>query len=164
MIAAFRATLEETLHGDVIVHVIDCSRDDYKAQRQDVIDILQGMGIKYDEDERIIEVYNKIDALDSEERAEIERVIRFSERRCAISALKGTGKEEFYDEVVKILSKTFKEIKFHIKAEDGKALSWLYSHSEVLERVDAGESIDICVMISPADLSRFVDGFGYQPL
>ena len=164
LIAAFRATLEETLHGDAIVHVIDCSRPDYKAQRQDVIDILQGMGIKYDEDERIIEVYNKIDALNAEERAEIERVVRFSERRCAISALKGTGKDEFYEEVVKILSKTFKEIKFHIKAEDGKALSWLYSHGEVLERSDAGESIDICVMISPADLSRFVDGFGYQPL
>ena len=164
LIAAFRATLEETLHGDVIVHVIDCSRNDYQAQRQDVIDILQDMGIQYEEDERIIEVYNKIDALSNDERDEIKRVIGLSERKCAISALEGTGKDAFYNEVVKILSKTYKDVNFHMNVTDGKALSWLYSHGEVLERHDVGESIDVCVRMSPADVSRFVDGFGYQPL
>tara|TARA_B100000780_G_scaffold268040_1_gene225652 strand:- start:212 stop:1534 length:1323 start_codon:yes stop_codon:yes gene_type:complete len=164
LIAAFRATLEETLHADVIVHVIDCSREDYKAQKSDVIKILTDLGIEYDQDDRIIEVYNKIDALDADDLAEVQREVRFSESKCAISALKGTGKDALYDQVSAILSRSFKQARFMMDAANGKALAWLYSHAEVLDRKDQGENIEIHVMISPADLSRFVNAFGYQPV
>ena len=66
LVAAFRATLEQITTAHVILHVIDVSRHDYMAQKQDVIKILQDLKVDYEQDDRIIEVYNKTDLLDAE--------------------------------------------------------------------------------------------------
>jgi GTP-binding protein HflX len=58
LIAAFRATLEETLHADVILHVCDVASPDYDAQRKDVIEIMESLDIEYEDNPAIIEVYN----------------------------------------------------------------------------------------------------------
>ena len=163
LIAAFRATLEETLHADVIVHVIDVSRDDYEAQRQDVIDILKDLDIDYEHDERIIEVYNKIDALNDDEKQEIARKINFSGNKCMLSALSGEGKEVFFNKTSEILSKTHKTLHFKLKNEDGKVMAWLYEHGDVIGRKDHGSHVDIHVMLSPANQARFINQYGYQP-
>jgi len=164
LIAAFSATLEETLSADVIVHVIDSSRDDYKAQMQDVISILKDLGIEYEKDERVIEVYNKSDALDEDKQREIARETKFAEDKVMVSAVKGEGLDEFYQKVIDILSKTNQTIRFLLKNEDGKAISWLYSHGEVLKRLDQDNKVEIELSLSPADVSRFIKTFGYEPI
>lgn len=164
LIAAFSATLEETLSADVIAHVVDASREDYKAQREDVIAILGNLGINYDSDERIIEVYNKSDALDEDKKLEIARETNFSQDKSMISAVSGHGIDDFCSKIIEILSKTFSHTSFALKAEDGKALSWLYAHGEILSRHDEGARVLVEVRLSPANLSGFIKTFGYEPV
>ena len=80
LVAAFRATLEEVIEADVILHVRDVSHEDTKAQSHDVEDVLRQLGIEIGEGRRIIEVWNKIDRLDTAGR---ERLRNLAERQPA---------------------------------------------------------------------------------
>jgi GTP-binding protein HflX len=164
LIAAFRATLEQTLHAHVILHMIDASCADFEAQRADVIQILKDLGIETDKDERIIEIYNKIDAISSDKRDEILRDVHFSDQSCAISALSGQGIDEALNKIARLLSKDRMRLRFSIRPEDGKALSWLYSHAQMLDRMDMDTGISVMVLIDPVDVERFKSVFRYDPL
>ena len=162
LVAAFRATLEQIAYADVIVHVIDSSRPDFEAQKQDVIDILKDLGIDYETDERIVEAYNKIDALDQDSLEEFQRQTRFIPNMVLVSALTGDGLKDFSNFVTRIVSAHHKHVKFQMPSTDGKALSWLYEHSQIIARKDTGEKISVSVMIDPADLGKFTDRYGYK--
>jgi GTP-binding protein HflX len=162
LVAAFRATLEQTIHGDAIIHVIDVSRPDWRAQRDDVIKILRELGINYDEDERILELFNKVDALDRDSYSDLVRHVKFTDRRSMVSALTGDGVEGFLDDVVEIIARSRVFCRYNIIPADGRALSWLYEHAEVLERKDCAEKITMDVMIDPADLNKFASLHGYS--
>ncbi len=162
LVASFRATLEQTIHGDAIVHVIDVSRPDWRAQKQDVVDILKSLGIEYESDERIIEAYNKVDMLDEERRADFVRDAKFSDNIAVISALSGQGLDELLGKVVDVIAAARTQECFHINAVDGKALSWLYEHAEVLSRKDDGATIELDVMIEPEDIDKFQSRFSYS--
>ncbi len=163
LVESFRATLEQISYADAIVHVIDVSRLDFEAQRQDVIDILSDLGIDYENDERIIEAMNKIDAADPEDISEKKQKSSFSKSRVLLSALKGEGIEDFLALCAKIISRKRLSAGFTIDVTDGKAVSWLYEHSEVLSRKDFEDHIEIHVMIEPSDLGKFSDYYGYFP-
>ncbi len=163
LIAAFRATLEHILYADVIAHVIDVSREDYMAQKQDVIDILQELGVDYDDDERVIEVYNKIDALNEEEQSEFLRLQKTSKTRTIlISATTGQGVDELLESTADVTSKDHKTVKFDIPVTDGKAIAWLYQHGEVLERDDDEMHTKICVHMNVKNISQFEKLFYYN--
>ena len=78
LVAAFRATLEEVIEADVILHVRDVSHEDTEAQSHDVEEVLSALGIDPNEEQRLIEVWNKIDRLDADGRARLENL---AERR-----------------------------------------------------------------------------------
>ena len=79
LVAAFRATLEEVLEADVIVHVRDIAHEDSEAQRDDVIEVLARLGVT-DEDERpVIEALNKIDLLDDNDRQAVSALVKASD-------------------------------------------------------------------------------------
>jgi len=162
LIAAFRATLEETIHADVLLHVIDCGRDDYQAQRQDVIDILNDLGIEYESDHRILEVYNKIDLLDDEKRGELERKARFSDDILLVSAVKKLGFDQLLQDIDNTVGMSRVTARFSIAYKDGKALSWLHDHAEILERDDVESGVRVLISIEPAELSKFTSRFGYE--
>ncbi len=163
LVAAFRATLEQITHADVIVHVIDVSRKDYMAQKNDVIQILKDLGIEYEADDRIIEVYNKVDLLDDDTYGEFSRQYKVSNIPTAlISAFKGRGINDLLDQVVQITAKNRHDITFRINVTDGKALSWLYSNGDVLDRVDGDEYVDISLRLNNADQDKFEKEFGYE--
>lgn len=162
LIAAFRATLEETIHADVIMHVIDCARDDYRAQRQDVITILEELGIEYERDPRILEVYNKIDLLDEDSKTEFERKARFTDDILLVSAIKKLGFEALLDGIVHTVGANRVVREFSIAYKDGKALSWLHDHAEILKRDDNKDGVRVQISIEPADLSKFTSRFGYE--
>ncbi len=155
LIAAFRATLEQTLHADVILHVIDASQHDYEAQKQDVIGILEDLGIEYETDTRIVEVYNKIDQLDDEAVAELSRRAKFNQGVAMISAVSGQGKAALLDKITAVTASGHVEVQLNIPHSDGKALSWLYDHAQVLERKDNAESVECLVRIEQGDLDKF---------
>ncbi len=160
LIAAFRATLEQTLHADVILHVIDASQSDSGAQKEDVIQILEDLGIEYETDKRIIEVYNKQDKLDSETITDLKRQAKFGANIALISALKKHGVDELLGKVAAVTAAEQAEVELKIPYSDGKALSWLYDHAQVLERNDGDELVKCRVRINKADLSKFENYYG----
>lgn len=163
LVAAFQATLEQTIHADAIVHVIDVSRPDYEAQRQDVIKVLRELGIDYGQDGRIIEVYNKIDSVSSETLDDLRGQARRAGNAVLVSALKGEGLAGLLAKIAALTAGKRVEARFDIPHADGKALSWLYEHGEIIKRSDGQGVVNCTVRIDAADLARFEDRYGYHP-
>src|SRR3954447_3608837 len=108
LVAAFRATLEEVIEADVILHVRDVSHGDTEAQSKDVAEVLRELGIE-PEDPRLLEVWNKIDRVDANER---ERLDNLSQRQPAerrpilVSAATGEGADRLIDLIEQPLAAT----------------------------------------------------------
>ena len=92
LVAAFRATLEEVLEADLILHVRDISHPETEEQAADVAEILESLGV--DEDVALIEVWNKIDALSADTRAALRRTDARTQGIQAVSALSGEGLDD----------------------------------------------------------------------
>jgi GTP-binding protein HflX len=136
LVAAFRATLEEVIEADVILHVRDVSHEDSAAQSRDVETVLGELGIDAN-DRRLVEVWNKIDQLDDVARAQLTNLAERqpAERRSAlVSALTGEGLDGLTGAIEARLGEKRQTLHLSLDPADGKALSWLYRHAEVLER------------------------------
>jgi GTP-binding protein HflX len=137
LIAAFRATLEEVVEADIVVHVRDVSHGDTEAQASDVTKILRELGIDPNDHGRIIEVWNKIDRLDRETRAGVENIAarRPPETRpVLISAITGEGMAALVAAIETRINANRTIFSLEIDAADGASLSWLHRQFEVLER------------------------------
>jgi len=109
LVAAFRATLEEVLEADVILHVRDISHEDAEAQQRDVDAVLRQLGINPEAGDRIIEVWNKIDRFTSDERANLQNIAarRPADHSCfLVSAETGEGIDALLVAFLEILNAT----------------------------------------------------------
>jgi GTPase len=155
LVAAFRATLEEVVEADIILHVRDVSHEDSGAQSHDVGKVLEELGIEQD-DPRLIEIWNKIDRLTADERTRIfNQAERHQHQRepLPVSALTGEGLEDLLVAIEHRLSKKRQTLRVSIESSDGAGLSWLYRHSEVLSRelTDEGHLV-LCVRVDPKNV------------
>jgi GTP-binding protein HflX len=135
LVAAFRATLEEVIEADVILHVRDVAHEDTAAQSHDVERVLGELGIAAS-DPRLIEVWNKIDRLDAGARARLANLAERQDghRPVPVSALSGEGIDRLTAAIEARLAETRQTIELALSPADGAGLSWLYRHSEVLEK------------------------------
>jgi GTP-binding protein HflX len=139
LVAAFRATLEEVLEAEIILHVRDISHEDAEAQERDVDAVLRQLGIDPDagEGQRIIEVWNKIDRFDPEERENLQNIAarRPPERPCfLVSAHTGEGLDTLLSAIEDRLAAKRTTLDLSIDASDGAGISWLHRNSEVLNK------------------------------
>ncbi len=139
LVAAFRATLEEVLEADIILHVRDISHEDAEAQERDVDAVLRQLGINPEADsgQRIIEVWNKIDRFDPEERDNLRNIAarRPPERPCfLVSAVSGEGVDALLAAIEDRLAATRTTLDLSIDAADGAGISWLHRNAEVLNK------------------------------
>ena len=139
LVAAFRATLEEVLEADIILHVRDISHEDAEAQERDVDAVLRQLGIdpEADSGQRIIEVWNKIDRLDPEERENLRNIAarRPPERPCyLVSAHTGEGIDTLLTAIEDRLAAKRATLDLSIDAADGAGISWLHRNAEVLNK------------------------------
>ncbi len=164
LVEAFRATLEQVQYADIILHVRDISSPDTPWQREDVIAVMEELGIKYNEDPRIFEVWNKIDAVDGELLEDIKRRAHFSQERIfPVSAMNGEGLDALMSGIAEHLSKSSKVLEYHVPMSDGKAMAWLHQEGEV-EAQDAaedGSTFLVKVRLSADNQGRFEARFGY---
>ncbi len=154
LVAAFRATLEEVLDADLILHVRDASHPDNLAQKNDVETVLRAL-FKTEELPTIIEVMNKIDLLAPEQRAEYAPAFN-SKNNVSISAITGAGIEELQQAIVEKLNEQLRQpFYYKLDCNDGKALAWLYAHGDVkaLEEIEGFYRIN--ALLSAADNARF---------
>ena len=154
LVAAFRATLEEVVEADVILHVRDMSHPDSDAQSRDVEHVLEQLGIDPADHDRLIEVWNKIDLLDP---ANLERLTNLADRQPAnqrpvlVSALTGQGLDPLNGLIEARLSSRRLVFDLELEPDDGAGLSWLYRHAEVLARETAVDGhLSVTVRIDPA--------------
>ena len=157
LVAAFRATLEEVTAADLILHVRDIAHPDTEAQRADVLAVLAeiGVGPEAGEGAPIIEVWNKLDALDAQAH---ERVLADAARDddvIAISALTGEGMEDLRRTVAERLLAGARVHSISLPAGDGGAIAWLHQHGEVLDQAMEGETLTLDVRLSPDEWDRF---------
>ena len=137
LVAAFRATLEEVLEADLILHVRDLSDDDNQVQSADVMRILSDLGIGEAEGaERILEVWNKIDRLEPEAHDAIVQKASTAENVIAVSARNGEGVDRLMDEISRRLSGVLTEATITLPVEKLALLPWLYNHAIVDNRED----------------------------
>ncbi len=128
LIAAFRATLEDVLDADLIVHVRDASHPQSEAQRQDVEDVLAELGLNR-ASHPILEVANKIDLLRKGTGAERPAGVR---EAIGVSALTGEGVTELLAAIEDLLFSEREVFNLVIPGADGRGRAWVYEHAEVL--------------------------------
>ena len=145
LVAAFRATLEEVIEADLILHVRDIAHRETDAQASDVEKVLSDLGIDMlKADGHILEVWNKIDLLEPEQRDQALNDARFEERRPAlVSAITGEGLELLSSLIDKRLGVSDEIMNLVIPAREGRLLSWLHENADVMERTsdDAGDVV-----------------------
>lgn len=162
LVAAFRATLEEVMEADIILHVRDISHDDAEAQQRDVDIVLRQLGIDPDAGANVIEVWNKIDRFSAEEREELANIAarRPPERRCyLVSAETGEGIDALLAAIEDLLAATRATLTLTIDASDGAGISWLHRNTEVLTKTLRGAKFDMTVRVDETKrdivISRF---------
>jgi GTP-binding protein HflX len=137
LVAAFRATLEEVIEADVILHVRDVSHEDTEAQSHDVEEVLSALGIDSNEERRLIEVWNKIDRLDADGRARLKNLAERrpqDQRPVLVSALSGQGIDDLVKAIEARLGLRRVVLDLVVDPADGAGMSWLYRHTEVMEK------------------------------
>ncbi len=135
LVAAFRATLEEVIEADLIIHVRDSAHFETDAQAEDVIEILTALGIdEVERSERLIEAWNKADLLDADQRETLRGQVQRNDAFVQISAVTGEGIDELLDLVERRLAAQRDTYSIAVTPENGAGLSWVYRVGEVLER------------------------------
>ena len=155
LIMSFRATLEEVLEADVIVHVRDMSNSDNLLQKKDVLSVLHNLGLKnIENDNNYIEVLNKIDLLPEDDKKYLSETTSRSNNAVAVSSITGEGTPLLLNMIDKKLSATFQDIEVKVNAADGKLLAWLYKNTDVLSTQTVGELIILKLKADTATISR----------
>ncbi len=133
LVAAFRATLEEVTEADVILHVRDISHPESEAQAADVERILAELGIGTGDGRPVIELWNKIDRLAPEERAQVENRAARRGNAVPISALTGEGMAAVTAAIDAALARDMREAEIRLDHGDGARRAWLHAQGVVEE-------------------------------
>ena len=151
LVAAFRATLEEVVEADLILHVRDIAHVETDAQAQDVETVLEGLGIETDAaDTQILEVWNKADLLSNITREDVQASIRWRERHpVLVSAATGEGLEALLHAIDARLGESDETLTVRVPAIDGKLINWIHENTDVMhtETDDAGLNVTFRVRI-----------------
>jgi len=142
LVAAFRATLEEVVEANLILHVRDISHPETEAQRHDVEAVLVDLGIAADGADRpLLEVWNKADRLSAVARVEAGHAMsRREQRPVLVSAVTGEGLDRLRRSIDERLGAKDEILTVEVPAAEGRLLSWLHANADVLreETADTG--------------------------
>jgi len=165
LVAAFRATLEEVLEADLILHVRDLSDPDNQAQASDVLRILADLGIDEKEGaERIVEVWNKIDKLEPEVREALVKKAAIAENTVAVSAITGDGVDELLAEIGRRLSGVMTECTVVLGLDQLQLLPWVYEHAIVDGREDLEDGrVGLDLRLTEAEAAELERRLGNGP-
>ncbi|NOT41532.1 MAG: GTPase HflX [Alphaproteobacteria bacterium] len=160
LVAAFRATLEEVLEADLLLHVRDISHPDAQAQKDDVLDVLSELGVSDATQNGMIEVWNKIDLIPEAERPTAVNGKR-EPRTVSLSALTSEGFDNLLAMIDGTLAKSAIEAELRLEPDAGADLAWAYENGDVLKRTaDAKGRVKLRVAIVAGALPKFERRFG----
>ncbi len=159
LVAAFRATLEEVIEADLILHVRDISHPDTAAQATDVLNVLQDLGIDINDPKKMIEIWNKSDRLDAEAHEKARNHVKRlpeSLRPFLLSALTGEGIDTLLRAIADKIATGWPVVTLNLNPADGANLSWLHRHGEVLsQELKGDEQLRVKVRMAPEKAEEF---------
>ncbi|WP_333714092.1 GTPase HflX [Yoonia sp.] len=153
LVAAFRATLEEVLDADLIVHVRDISHPQTEEQAEDVMAILHGLGVA--ENAPLIEVWNKIDRLEGDARDAVLTQASRMEDLFAISAISGEGLEALLAAIADKVKDPRTEEEITVGFADGKKRAWLFDAGVVKSETQTEAGYNLTVLWTAIQKERF---------
>lgn len=136
LIAAFRATLEEVVEADLVIHLRDISDPDTTAQAEDVERILADLEVDASDPERVIEVWNKIDLLDADTRLRLLEDPGRLKPPIAISAVTGEGIDALVAAIESHVSGALEPLTVTLTPEQLGMVDWIYRNGDVVSRDD----------------------------
>ncbi len=149
LIAAFRATLEEVIEADIILHVRDINHPETHLQKIEVEKILHDLGINIDETNKFLTVINKIDLLTEPTNDHIPP----ENKNCVhISALKHLGLDRLENMLIKNINPQFTLQNFCIPCARSDLIAWCYQRGQVCSRKDENLTVFISVQLHPDDI------------
>ncbi|WP_455478312.1 GTPase HflX [Bartonella sp. B10] len=150
LIAAFRATLEEVVEADLILHVKDISDIDHHSHSKDVLEVLSSLGIDVNDTEHITEVWNKIDALDGHALGILQTSAKTSLNSVVmISALTSEGLQQLLVEIEKKIFGEIRTIECVLKPDEMHLINWFYKNSsEVMQEGHDDGSVTIKAVLT----------------
>ena len=158
LVAAFRATLEEVLEAEIIVHVRDGSHPDSDVQKQDVIEVLQELGVDLEDVEKgtpVLEALNKLDLLDEDGRdALVAYTVRHDEAM-ALSAITGEGNDALITAIDQILSEQDYVIEQLVPYSDGATQSWIHANARITSEEHNEDGVRFCFTVDPVAWAKF---------
>jgi GTP-binding protein HflX len=154
LIAAFRATLEEVRSADLLIHVRNMAHPDREAQRDDVEDVLNSLGLGEGGPPRL-EAWNKVDLLQGEERQRLKEEAKRRDDVVPLSALTGDGVDELRAIMAQKLRSGEQVHQIRLPASEGSKIAWLHSRGEVLDQRMNAEEVQMEVRLSPDNWGRF---------
>jgi len=160
LVEAFRATLEEVVEADMLLHVRDIAHPDTEEQKADVDDVLKSLPINGKRSELSetpkIEVLNKVDLLDDEEKDfQNNRALRGNGEMVLVSAKTGEGFGTLLETVDAHFTARRQEVTIQVGWDEGALLNWLYDRGEVVERRDKEKWVELKVRLEPEDIARY---------
>ncbi|WP_374453208.1 GTPase HflX [Phenylobacterium sp.] len=159
LVESFRATLEEVKEADVILHVRDIASEETEAEAEDVRTVLDRLGVDVEE-RNVIEVWNKADLLEPEDREQVAGdARRHHPPAVMVSAVSGEGCDALLAAIARLVDDA-PPVSVKLTAADGAAMAWLYRHGRVMDRVDDEDgSVRIAVRLGAQALGQFEQQF-----
>lgn len=158
LVAAFRATLEEVIEADLILHIRDMSNPEADAQGRDVEQVLKVILPELDR-ARMIEVWNKIDLIDPDAREILatRAILHKGETKpYMVSAITGEGIDALLQSIASKVDEDGTELDIVLKPSQGNLMAWVYQNGRVLDRFDHDDGrVQLHVKLSDQALGRY---------
>ena len=155
LVAAFRATLEEVLDADLILHVRDISHPETEMQRSNVMSILSELGADTEGGTTILEIWNKFDLLDAEQKHVVANIANRNPETLITSAVSGEGVERIAELIESSLFSNLKEEHVELPSTNGSARAWLFENNLVVCEQGTEYGQRLTVRWSPKERGRF---------
>ncbi len=168
LVAAFRATLEEVLEADLIVHVRDASHPDSDIQKQDVENVLAELGVELNYDltsdndaTPVLEAMNKSDLVSADELEQWQGVGARNNTIMPVSGLTGAGCETFITALDKALSNKDLQVEIIVPFNDGQTPAWLHANSKIIESEYTEDGTRFSFTVDPIAWGKYSKGTSY---
>jgi 50S ribosomal subunit-associated GTPase HflX len=164
LVAAFRATLEEVLEAEVILHVRDAAHEETAIQKKDVEEVLASLGVTKESaaanGQHVVDVLNKIDLLEGEFHDTAVNMAARDPMTVAVSALTGEGASGLLDLIDSLIVDEERPVHFDVPADEGEAIAWLHANAHVRSRSDDEEgTVHLDLGLTPIVAGRFEKRF-----
>ena len=158
LIMSFRATLEEVLEADIVVHVRDISGEHSELQKADVLSVLHNLGLdEIEVKDNYIELLNKVDIASDEAKTNAINTAEIKENYIVTSALTGSGLKDFLQLVDDKLSIAYARVEVEVNCSDGKLIAWIHENSIVVSEVIKEDVLVMNIKIDDVNLSRLAN-------